>query len=132
MMKNTGFLFANEFNRDRTKAIVGNFHRMGVKNAVVGCHDGRKLPEVMKGFDRVLLDAPCSGTGVISKDPSTKLQRDAKDVQRTATKQKELIVAAIDCLNANSTTGGYLVYSTCSILVSSSLVSVAFFIPFCI
>jgi len=63
-----------------------------------------------------LLDAPCSGTGVVSKDSSTKTQRDAKDIQRTNTKQKELIMAAIDCLDATSKTGGYLVYSTCSIL----------------
>ncbi len=121
-MKNTGTLFANEFNKDRAKALIGNFHRMGLKNSVICSYDGRKLPEVIKGFDRVLLDAPCSGTGVISKDSSTKTQRDAKDIQRTNTKQKELILAAIDCLDASSKTGGYLVYSTCSILVS---------IPYC-
>lgn len=117
MMKNTGILFANEFNKDRAKALIGNFHRMGLKNSIICSYDGRKLPEVIKGFDRVLLDAPCSGTGVISKDSSTKTQRDAKDIQRTNTKQKELILAAIDCLDATSKTGGYLVYSTCSILV---------------
>ena len=118
LMKNTGVLFANEFNKDRAKSLVGNFHRMGLKNAVICNHDGRKFTEVMKGFDRVLLDAPCSGTGVISKDETTKLQRDAKDIQRSATKQKELIIAAIDCLDATSKTGGILVYSTCSVLVS--------------
>ncbi|ODN02253.1 putative 28S rRNA (cytosine-C(5))-methyltransferase [Orchesella cincta] len=116
LMKNTGTLLANEFNKDRAKALIGNFHRMGVKNSVICSYDGRKLPEVMKGFDRVLLDAPCSGSGVISKDSSTKTQRDAIDIQRTNTKQKELIMAAIDCLDATSQTGGYLVYSTCSIL----------------
>ncbi|CAL8101859.1 unnamed protein product [Orchesella dallaii] len=116
LMKNTGTLMANEFNKDRAKALIGNFHRMGVKNSVICSYDGRKLPEVIKGFDRVLLDAPCSGTGVVSKDSSTKTQRDAKDIQRTNTKQKELIMAAIDCLDATSKTGGYLVYSTCSIL----------------
>jgi ribosomal RNA methyltransferase Nop2 len=115
-MKNTGVLFANEFKKERTKAVVGNLHRMGVKNSVVCCYDARKFTEVMKGFDRVLLDAPCSGTGVISKDSSTKTQRDATDIQRNATKQKELIITAIDCLDANSTTGGILVYSTCSVL----------------
>ena len=110
-------LVANEINKDRTKAIVGNFHRMGIKNSVICSYDGRKLGEVMKGFDRVLLDAPCSGTGVVSKDAATKSQRDARDIQRNATKQKELIITAIDCLSASSKTGGYLVYSTCSVLV---------------
>lgn len=120
-MKNTGTLFANEFNKDRAKALIGNFHRMGLKNSVICSYDGRKLPGIIKGFDRVLLDAPCSGTGVVSKDSSTKTQRDAKDIQRTATKQKELILAAIDCVDATSKTGGYVVYSTCSILVRAAV-----------
>lgn len=71
----------------------------------------------MTGFDRVLLDAPCSGTGVISKDPSVKTTKDEVDIQRCMTLQKDLILAAIDCLNFKSSTGGYLVYSTCSVLV---------------
>lgn len=75
----------------------------------------------MKGFDRVLLDAPCSGTGVVSKDPAVKAQKDAKDIQRNSTKQKDLILTAIDCLDAGSKTGGYLVYSTCSVLVNTRI-----------
>ncbi len=117
LMKNTGVLFANEFNKDRAKSLIGNFHRMGVKNSIICSYDGRKFHEVMKGFDRVLLDAPCSGTGVVSKDPAVKAQKDAKDIQRNSTKQKDLILTAIDCLDAGSKTGGYLVYSTCSVLV---------------
>jgi 16S rRNA C967 or C1407 C5-methylase (RsmB/RsmF family) len=42
------------------------------RNVVICTYDGRDFPKVMGGFDRVLLDAPCSGTGVISKDPSVK------------------------------------------------------------
>lgn len=62
IMKNTGVLFANDINKDRIKAVVGNFHRMGIVNSVITCMDGRKYPQNMKGFDRVLLDAPCTGT----------------------------------------------------------------------
>ena len=54
-------LLANDANAARCKAIVGNLHRLGITNTVVCNEDGRKLPGVMKGFDRVLLDAPCSG-----------------------------------------------------------------------
>ena len=116
LMKNTGVLFANDVNSDRTKAIVGNFHRLGVVNSVITCMDGRKFPTIMKGFDRVLLDAPCSGTGVIAKDQSVKINKDEQDIQRCYNLQRELLLAAIDCLNAKSESGGYLVYSTCSIL----------------
>ncbi|XP_075969719.1 uncharacterized protein LOC142972459 [Anticarsia gemmatalis] len=116
IMKNTGTLFANDANKERTKAIVGNFHRLGVVNAIICNHDGREFPEVMKGFDRVLLDAPCTGTGVIAKDPSVKTTKDQKDIQRCFNIQRQLLLAAIDCCSAKSSSGGYIVYSTCSIL----------------
>uniref|UniRef100_T1IGK0 SAM_MT_RSMB_NOP domain-containing protein n=1 Tax=Rhodnius prolixus TaxID=13249 RepID=T1IGK0_RHOPR len=116
IMKNTGVLFANDVNKDRAKAIVGNFHRLGIINSIVCSYDGRKITKVMKGFDRVLLDAPCSGTGVISKDPSVKMNKDKVDIQRCFTLQKQLILEAIDAVNPKSTTGGYIVYSTCSVL----------------
>ncbi|KAK7485796.1 hypothetical protein BaRGS_00022977 [Batillaria attramentaria] len=120
LMKNTGCLFANDANPDRAKAIVSNVHRMGVHNTVICSYDGRVFPKIMHGFDRVLLDAPCSGTGVISKDPEVKMSKDEKDIQRCAHLQKELIAAAIDCCDAKSKTGGYIVYSTCSIMVEEN------------
>ncbi|XP_045491248.1 25S rRNA (cytosine-C(5))-methyltransferase nop2 [Colias croceus] len=116
IMKNTGSLFANDANKERTKAVVGNFHRLGVVNAIICNYDGRQFPEVIKGFDRVLLDAPCTGTGVIAKDPSVKTTKDQQDIQRCFNLQRQLLLAAIDCCNAKSSTGGYVVYSTCSIL----------------
>ncbi|XP_055836696.1 uncharacterized protein LOC129905281 [Episyrphus balteatus] len=116
IMKNTGVLFANDANRDRIKAVVANFHRLGVINAVVSCEDGCKFPKIMTGFDRILLDAPCTGTGVVSKDPSVKTSKSEIDVQRCYNLQRKLLLTAIDCVDAKSTTGGYIVYSTCSIL----------------
>lgn len=77
--------------------------------------------QVFKNFDRVLLDAPCTGTGVISKDSGVKMSKDETDLQRCFTLQRELLLAAIDSLNFKSSTGGYLVYSTCSVLVSNIL-----------
>jgi ribosomal RNA methyltransferase Nop2 len=77
--------------------------------------------QVIKGFDRVLLDAPCSGTGVVAKDPSVKTSKDETDITRCFTLQRELLLEGIDCLKANSSTGGYLVYSTCSVLVSTEI-----------
>lgn len=120
LMKNTGLLFANDANKDRCRALVANIYRMGIKNSVVCNYDGRQFPNVMGGFDRVLLDAPCSGTGVISKDPSVKINKSADDFRILTHVQKELILAAIDSCDAKSSTGGYIVYSTCSVCVEEN------------
>ncbi|KAG0226471.1 NOL1/NOP2/sun family-domain-containing protein [Mortierella sp. GBAus27b] len=120
LLKNTGMVFANDANKDRTKSLVANIHRLGVKNAVVCNYDGRQFPGVIGGFDRVLLDAPCSGTGVISKDASVKTNKSEQDFQMLSQLQKELILSAIDSVDAASKTGGYIVYSTCSVTVDEN------------
>ncbi|KAK5828261.1 Nop16-like protein NOP2 [Linnemannia elongata] len=120
LLKNTGMVFANDANKDRTKSLVANIHRLGVKNAVVCNYDGREFPGVIGGFDRVLLDAPCSGTGVISKDASVKTNKSEQDFQMLSQLQKQLILAAIDSVDAGSKTGGYIVYSTCSVTVDEN------------
>ncbi|CAL8257434.1 unnamed protein product [Boreogadus saida] len=120
LMRNTGTIVANDANAERLKSVVGNIHRLGVTNAVICNYDGRQFPKVMGGFDRVLLDAPCSGTGVIAKDPAVKTSKDEADILRAAHLQKELLLAAIDSVNADSATGGYLIYCTCSIMVEEN------------
>ncbi|KAJ2379452.1 rRNA (cytosine-C5-)-methyltransferase nop2 [Coemansia sp. RSA 2607] len=117
LMKNTGMVVANDANKERERALVANVHRLGISNTVVCNYDGREFPKVMGGFDRVLLDAPCSGTGVISKDASVKVNKSQDDIDMLTHLQKELILSAIDSVNADSPTGGYIVYSTCSVTV---------------
>ncbi|GMM38292.1 rRNA (cytosine-C5-)-methyltransferase [Saccharomycopsis crataegensis] len=120
MMKNTGCVFANDANKARTKSLIANIHRLGCKNTIVCNYDAREFPKVMGGFDRVLLDAPCSGTGVVAKDESVKTSRTEKDFIQIPHLQKQLLLSAIDSVNANSETGGVIVYSTCSVAVEEN------------
>jgi len=119
-MKNTGILVANDLKKERLKSLSANLQRLGVTNSVVVNYDGRHLPKCFQKFDRVLLDAPCSGLGVISRDPSIKTQKTYTDVKKLSHLQKELLKAAIDSVDANSKTGGYIVYSTCSVSVEEN------------
>ena len=120
LMKNTGAVFSNDANKERCRALVANIHRLGVRNAIVCNYEGQKFPGVIGGFDRVLLDAPCSGTGVISKDSSVKTSKSDEDLKKLCFIQKQLILAAIDSVDAASQTGGLIVYSTCSVLVEEN------------
>lgn len=120
LMKNTGCVFANDANKARTKSLIANIQRLGCKNTIVCHYDAREFPKVIGGFDRVLLDAPCSGTGVIAKDESVKVSRTEKDFIQIPHLQKQLLLSAIDSVDANSATGGVIVYSTCSIAVDEN------------
>ncbi|KAM9940045.1 hypothetical protein OXX80_000497 [Metschnikowia pulcherrima] len=120
LMKNTGCVFANDANKARTKSLIANIQRLGCKNTIVCHYDAREFPKVIGGFDRVLLDAPCSGTGVIAKDESVKVSRTEKDFIQIPHLQKQLLLSAIDSVNAQSATGGVIVYSTCSVAVEEN------------
>ncbi|ONH65842.1 hypothetical protein BON22_4403 [Cyberlindnera fabianii] len=120
LMKNTGCVFANDANKARTKSLIANIHRLGCTNTIVCHYDAREFPKVIGGFDRVLLDAPCSGTGVIAKDESVKQSRTEKDFIQIPHLQKQLLLSAIDSVDAHSPTGGYIVYSTCSVMVEEN------------
>lgn len=120
MMENKGAIYANDFKVDRCRSLTANIHRLGITNAVVTCMDGRKLLGKIPMADRVLLDAPCSGSGIIARDPSVKVKRGRKEFQECAILQKELLTSAIDLVDANSKSGGYIVYSTCSVSVEEN------------
>ncbi|KAK7197807.1 nucleolar protein [Novymonas esmeraldas] len=113
LMKNTGVLFANDVSEPRCKSLNANLQRLGVTNCIVTNYDGTGYERVMRNFDRILLDAPCTGTGIISRDKSIKTSKRYEDIQRASQLQRALLLSAIDACKI----GGYVVYSTCSFLV---------------
>ncbi|KAL8827118.1 MAG: hypothetical protein Q9170_007143, partial [Blastenia crenularia] len=89
--------------------LIGNIHRLGVRNTIISSHDARLFPTIIGGFDRVLLDAPCTGTGVIAKDASIKTNKTERDFLALPHLQKQLLLAAIDSVDEKSKTGGVCV-----------------------
>jgi hypothetical protein len=124
LMASKGVLVANDAKADRLPSLIANLTRMGVTCSIVSCLDGRKVPDAMRGFDRILLDAPCTGLGIIARDPSVRANKTKDDVLRMAFLQKQLALAAIDALDADAASkpggGGILVYSTCSVTVEEN------------
>jgi len=118
ILENSGTVVANDLKKERHTATVANLHRLGITNVLVRVGDAADYPRVMGGFDRVLLDAPCSGLGVVSRDPTIKTQRTTQDCTKLAQLQKKLLLAAIDSVDTSK--AAIIVYSTCSISVEEN------------
>ncbi|MDD5012315.1 MAG: RsmB/NOP family class I SAM-dependent RNA methyltransferase [Candidatus Nanoarchaeia archaeon] len=114
MMKNSGLLIANEMKIGRIKILAANTERCGVMNMIITKKDGIALCNRFKNekffFDKILLDAPCSGEGTIRSTPSTLEMWNIKTIENLSRLQKSLIASAIEILKPN----GELVYSTCT------------------
>ncbi|MEO3341110.1 16S rRNA (cytosine(1407)-C(5))-methyltransferase RsmF [Enterobacter cloacae] len=111
-MANRGAILANEFSASRVKVLHANISRCGIQNVALTHFDGRvfgaALPEA---FDAILLDAPCSGEGVVRKDPDALKNWSVESNLYIAATQRELIDSAFHALRP----GGTLVYSTCTL-----------------
>ncbi len=107
-MNNKGVIIALDTNSGRLKILRDNLERMGVKNTLVYRKDARFAFDLGVEFDKVLLDAPCSGNFIDDKEWLGK--RKPEDIKNRVRVQRELLKAAIKVLK----TGGELVYSTCS------------------
>jgi len=110
MMKNQGMILAIEISEVRMKMVVENANRLGINIIKPVLADGRNFS--IEGIDKILIDAPCSNSGVIAKRPEVKDRVNSKVIKRLAKLQYDLISNAATFLKVD----GSLVYSTCSIL----------------
>ncbi|MDY4386187.1 16S rRNA (cytosine(1407)-C(5))-methyltransferase RsmF [Pectobacterium aroidearum] len=111
-LDNKGAIVANEYSASRVKVLHANISRCGVSNTAMTHFDGRvfgaALPEY---FDAILLDAPCSGEGVVRKDPAAMSHWSPESITEIAATQRDLILSAFHALKP----GGVMIYSTCTL-----------------
>ena len=112
LMRNEGVLVAVEVSRARVGVLRSNLERLGVRNAVVERMRAEAAPSVFgRFFGRVILDAPCTGEGLIGIDPLRKVRTSYEDLIRSHERQVRLLVAALN----SASPGGRVLYTVCSI-----------------
>ena len=110
-MKGEGFLLCNEYSPKRAKILSRNMERMGIANALVTNETPERLAKLLPGyFDRVLVDAPCSGEGMFRKEEAAIADWSEETVEMCARRQGEILREAAKLVRP----GGLLVYSTCT------------------
>jgi tRNA (cytosine49-C5)-methyltransferase len=108
MMNNEGLIVANDYKGARLAPLGLNLQRVGSKNSIITLMEGRFFRDIK--FDKILVDAPCSGTGTIRKSQKIVDVWKPYMIRRLAGTQKILLDTAYNCLKS----GGVMVYSTCS------------------
>jgi 16S rRNA (cytosine967-C5)-methyltransferase len=108
MMKNEGEIIALDKYDAKLNLIKASCERLGLRNVSLRAADAATFE--IEPVDKVLLDAPCSGLGVLSKKPDIKWKRDVNDITKLARLQAEILDNAAHLLKP----GGILVYSTCT------------------
>ncbi len=113
-MKNTGTIIANDINIGRIKILASNLERCGVMNTILTREDGIRLCEKLKNqglkFNKILLDAPCSGEGTIKSSPKSAIMWNLQTIKSLSKLQKKLFGGAFEILKSD----GEIVYSTCT------------------
>ncbi|MGI8758744.1 MAG: transcription antitermination factor NusB [Acidimicrobiales bacterium] len=104
-------VFATDVDPDRAALVAATVQRLGTESVAVAVGDGQAPPWVPRSFDRVLVDAPCSGLGVLHRRPDARWRRRPGDIARLAALQRSLLDAATALVRP----GGTLVYSVCTL-----------------
>ena len=124
-MAGEGFLLCNEINPKRAKILSRNVERMGVANALVTNEHPENLAKKYAGyFDRVLIDAPCSGEGMFRKEEAAVADWSQETVEMCARRQAEILHSGARMVR----TGGRLVYSTCTFAPEENEQTIAAFL----
>jgi len=112
LMDNKGLVIAADLDPAKLETLQMDANRLGLHNIQTKPMDLLKasIKDFDGYFDRVLIDAPCTGLGVLQRNPDTKWKRTPKDIERLAAKQKKMINSAANLVK----TGGILVYAVCS------------------
>jgi len=111
LMENEGIIIASEISTNRCRILRSNLARMGVRNTIIMNMDSRDISSLKMEFDKVLLDAPCSGSGIIISDRSRKQSKSIEDIMNYHENQVSLLSEALNVVKQ----GGELVYCTCSL-----------------
>ena len=116
MMENTGTIIANELSLGRVGILASNLERCGVMNTIITRREGTALcnnflKKTKFKFDKILVDAPCSGEGTLRKSPKTFLIWNINMIKKIASVQKRLAESAVRILKV----GGEMIYSTCTL-----------------
>lgn len=124
-MKGKGLLISNEINSSRAKILSENIERMGIRNAVVTNESPKNLSGLFpEFFDKIMVDAPCSGEGMFRKNSDACLEWSLNNVELCADRQAEILDYAACMLKP----GGRLVYSTCTFSPEENEGSIANFL----
>ena len=120
-----GFLLCNEINPKRAKILSRNIERLGIANALVTNEHPAVLEKRFPGFfDRVLIDAPCSGEGMFRKEEAAVTDWSQETVEMCASRQKEILHSGSQMVRP----GGRLVYSTCTFAPEENEQTIAAFL----
>ncbi len=113
LMENQGEIIAGDVHQHRVELMDGAFERLGIKNVKTMMLDGTKAVEQFgeKYFDKVLIDAPCSGLGVLRRKPEIKVFINPKNIDELVSIQAQLLEVGSKLVKD----GGYLIYSTCTL-----------------
>ncbi|WP_244833220.1 16S rRNA (cytosine(967)-C(5))-methyltransferase RsmB [Clostridium sp. BJN0001] len=112
ILNNKGTVIACDNHENKLSLIEDNAKRLGIDNIKVLVNDAEKFnPEFVDKFDRILIDVPCSGIGIIRKKPEIKWSKKRKDLREIAVRQKNILENSWKYLKD----GGIMIYSTCTL-----------------